>query len=190
MKVTVLPIDQEDREQYKDFRSDVLEGRKKVLFDDEAGHTAVLYLEESLIEKLGVQYIEQNATVRFCEFFGTWEAKVSQNAYYNDPKRNPPRTVRVIFVSEKYGENTEVYRNVETGDFYLRMLCNEPFARWMTCDKRMTGYQDRAEFRPNITIENVENGQKEKVYYHDWNGTAAYADTFNPDFNSTFHGNR
>lgn len=59
-------------------------------------------------------------------------------------------------------------------------LCNEPFARWLVCRERQGWWEDGACVRPNITFRHRK--QTEKVRYDDWNETAAYSDTFNPNF--------
>lgn len=155
--------------------------RLAAVFTDEAGHSGKLFIEPEIIERLGAQYIASHTTLEYSNVCGEWFPKLSQNDYYNDPARNPPKTIEVSFIEEKCGEQTEVWKSVETGNYFLRMLCREPFARWMTCGNRtMTGFTDRAEIRPNVTFKHGE--QTETVHYDDWNGPAAYSDTFNPNF--------
>lgn len=154
--------------------------RMTVVVMDTEGNTGKMFLETEIIERLGTKYIAAHTTLEYSEVCKEWFPKLSQNDYYNNPERNPTRTVEVRFIEEKCGENTEVWQNVETGDYYLRMLCGESFARWMTCGNRMTGWQDRSEIRPNITFKHGE--QTETVRYNDWNGVAAYSDSFNPNF--------
>ena len=182
MKVYICEISDKDRERYKDFATDVLAGRKAVQFKDDDSNLGILYMEESMIDRLGIEYLEKHSTMHWSDVCEEWVVTVSQNAYYNDLMRYPPKTIPVQYVEDKVGEYTEVWRNTETGQYYLRMLCNEPFARWMTCGNRMTGFVDWSCIRANITFQNIENGQTEKVTYNDWNGNAAYQDTYNAAF--------
>jgi hypothetical protein len=56
----------------------------------------------------------------------------------------------------------------------------EPFARWLTCHECGASWMDGNCIRPNVTFRN--GTQTETVLYDDWNGTAAYNSTFNPNF--------
>ena len=105
---------------------------------------------------------------------------MSWNAYKNDPQRNPPKTIDVEFVCDMGSERTEIWRRLDTGGYLMRKLCNEPFARWLVCRERQGWWEDGACVRPNITFRHRK--QTEKVRYDDWNETAAYSDTFNPNF--------
>ena len=105
---------------------------------------------------------------------------VSWNAYKNDQTRNPPKTIDVEFVCDMDGECTEIWRRLDTGGYLMRKLCNEPFARWLTCHKCGASWMDGNCIRPNVTFRN--GTQTETVLYDDWNGTAAYNSTFNPNF--------
>ncbi len=157
------------------------QGRLAVVVTDKENNTGKMFLETEIIERLGAKYIASHTKLEYSEVCKQWFPKLSQNDYYNDPERNPPKVIEVRFIEEKRGEQTEVWKNVETGEYYLRMLCREPFARWMTCGNRsMAGFTDRAEIRPNVTFKHGK--QTETVRYDDWNGPAAYSDTFNPNF--------
>lgn len=180
MKITISEITAEDLALFDS--PEILDGRKRMDAVDADGHKAYTYILEETIQRLGLEYIEKHCYLQYSEVFEEYSLFVSEADYYNDPERNPPKTVSVEFVEMKDGEYTEVWRNVDTGSYYLRQLCNEPFARWLTAGNRMTGFTDRSCFRPNITIRNIANGQTERVYYHDWNETAAYKDTFNAKF--------
>ena len=159
-----------------------LAARTKLVFVNREGAEATLFLENKVIDRLGFFYIAEHAQMEYSRVLNLWFAKISENEYYNNPILNPPITICVKYIEDKLGENTEVWQNICTGNYYLRTLCNEPFARWMTCGPRRTGWQDRAEVRPNVTFKHGE--QIERVYYDDWNGTAAYSDTFNHNFRS------
>lgn len=138
---------------------DLAQKKLAVVFTDESGHSGKLFIETEIVERLGAKYIATHSKLEYSKVCDEWFPKLSQNDYYNDPERNPPKTIEVRFIEEKCGEQTEVWQNVETDDYYLRMLCNEPFARWMTCGNRMTGWQDRNNIRPNITFK---HGTKRK----------------------------
>lgn len=105
---------------------------------------------------------------------------VSWNAYKNDQTRNPPKTIDVEFVCDMDGECTEIWRRLDTGGYLMRKLCNEPFARWLTCHECGASWMDGNCIRPNVTFRN--GTQTETVLYDDWNRTAAYNSTFNPNF--------
>ena len=104
-----------------------------------------------------------------------WFPSVSWNAYKNDQTRNPPKTIDVEFVCDMDGECTEIWRRLDTGGYLMRKLCNEPFARWLTCHECGASWMDGNCIRPNVTFRN--GTQTETVLYDDWNGTAAYNST-------------
>ena len=124
--------------------------------------------------------IAENSTLEYSKVCEEWFPKVSWNAYKNDPQRNPPKTIDVEFVCDMDSERTEIWRRLDTGGYLMRKLCNEPFARWLVCRERQGWWEDGACVRPNITFRHRK--QTEKVRYDDWNETAAYSDTFNPNF--------
>ena len=75
---------------------------------------------------------------------------------------------------------SEVTGFCHNGRYYLRDVSNrEPFAKWYICGKRRV-FEDGNEPRANLIFQCGE--QQEKVIYDDWNGVAAYSDTFNPNF--------
>jgi len=180
LKIKFSPITQDDLDKYE--HPDLLDDRMRMDVTDEQGNSGYTYIPEAMVQRLGTEYIAKHCTLEHSEVFEEWYPRITEEDFYNDPDRNPPKTIQVKFVEMKPGEDTEVWQNVATGSYYLRQLCREPFARWLTADKRMYGFEDRNLFRPNITIQNVANGQTERVYYKDWNETAAYSDTFNANF--------
>lgn len=182
IKVTISEISQADIEDFNNSGLDgtgilLSGGRKKMEVTDQEGNNGVLFIDEETIERLGIEYIKNNTCLEKSVVLGNYSVKLSQNAYYNNLERFPEKTVDVVFHDDKSGERTEVYKNPETGKLYLRMLCNDRFARWMSCDNH---YIDQGEIRANIIFQH--GSQKEKVTYDDWNGNAAYSGTFNPDF--------
>lgn len=180
MKIEIRDIMPEEAEPYSVHADVVLTGRKTVVFTDEEGNTGKLYMKEEDIELLGESYIAENSTMEYSDVCGEWFPKVSWNAYKNDPKRNPPKTVDVEFVCDMEGECTEIWRRLDTGGYLMRQLCREPFARWLTCRKLQGGWLDGNCIRPNVTFRH--GTQTETVFYDDWNGTAAYSSAFNPNF--------
>ena len=160
--------------------AEIAEQRQTVEYTDEDGHTGHIFVENKLIEELGSNYIATHCSLRYSEVLNCYDCNLSQEEFRNSPLTNPPKTVDVKFVEEKAGENTGVWQSVETGQYYLRFLFREPFARWMTCGNRNSGWQDQNTIRPNITFRH--GNQEETVLYKDWNGSAAYSDTFNPNF--------
>lgn len=76
---------------------------------------------------------------------------------------------------------TNIYVGIDTEKYFLRanFFPRENFAKWYICgNKRMS--DDGDEPRPNLIFEC--NGKKEKIRYDDWNGVAAYSDTYNRHF--------
>lgn len=180
MKIEIRDITSEEAEPYSVHADVVLAGRKTVVFTDEEGNFGKLYMKEEDIELLGEPYIAENSTMEYSKVLKEWLPKVSWNAYKNDPIRNPPKTIDVEFVCDMDSERTEIWRRLDTGGYLMRKLCNEPFARWLVCRERQGWWEDGARVRPNITFRHRK--QTEKVRYDDWNETAAYSDTFNPNF--------
>lgn len=159
----------------------IAQNRVVLEFEDDDGHTGILYVESDITDRLGLEYIAANTKLEYSKVCDEYFPKLSQNNYYNDPTRFPERTVQVAFVDTVPGESTEVYRAIESGHYYMRQVSHrEPFAKWLTAGKCEGGYVDRTEVRANITFEH--KGQLEKITYDDWNGPAAYSNTFNPDF--------
>ena len=177
------PTDQDKEEMSSVISLEALEDRTKAEFTDEEGHTAVLFIDGETMNRLGKEYIENNTTLYYSTCFEQWYAKLSQNAFYNDPHRNPPKLIRLSFEGLEGGTGREIYQGIETGRFYLRENYSprEDFARWYICGKRRPT-DDGDEPRANLIFEY--NGQFERVKYDDWNGVAAYSDTYNKDFNS------
>lgn len=180
MKVEIRDITKEEAVPYGDNADIVLAERKAVVFTDDAGNTGKLYMKEEDVELLGEQYIAENSKMEYSEVYKEWFPSVSWNAYKNDQTRNPPKTIDVEFVCNMDGECTEIWRRLDTGGYLMRKLCNEPFARWLTCHECGASWMDGNCIRPNVTFRN--GTQTETVLYDDWNGTAAYNSTFNPNF--------
>lgn len=180
MKVKYSPITEAD---LKDFclNPDVLSDRTRVDVTDDNGHTGHCYLEDRLIQKLGKQYIEAHAELEYSEVCEAWFVRISENDYYNDEVRNPPKEIHLTYVGTDSRTGREEFRGTDTGRYYLREVSNrEPFARWFVCGPRRT-IDDGDEPRANLIF--VLGDQREKVTYDDWNGVAAYSTTFNPNFN-------
>jgi len=180
MKVEIRAITKKEAEPYGDNAGIVLTGRKAVVFTDDTGNTGTLYMKEEDVELLGEQYIAENSKMEYSKACEGWIPTVSWNAYNNDQTRNPPKTIDVEFVCEVKEEYAEIWRRLDTGGYLMRKLCREPFARWLTCRKYPSSWMDGNCIRPNVTLRH--GAQTETVFYDDWNGTAAYSSTFNPNF--------
>ena len=143
-----------------------LEGRVKIVLSNEVGNTAELFVEQKTVDRLGEAYIRSHTEMYYSEALSSWYVKLSENDYYNDLEG---------------GTGREVYKEVETGRYFLRdnFFPRETFAKWYECGKRRMP-EDGNEVRANLIFEC--DGQREKVRYDDWNGVAAYGDTFNMDF--------
>lgn len=155
-------------------------GRIK-LTAQEDGHTAELYVQEEVVNRLGEDYIRSHTSMRYNRFTGQYELSLSQNDYYNDLTRNPEKVVEVKFEGIEEGSGREIYRGTETGRYYIRdnFYPRETFAKWYVCGARRSR-DDGNEARSNLIFKHGE--QQERVRYDDWNGVAAYRDTFNKDF--------
>lgn len=163
------------------FAPSVLIGRIKIIVSDEDGNTGETFMEKDQIEKLGKDYISSHAKLEYSSFCDMFFVRISENDFYNDPVRNPPKIIPLDF--EGTEGRREIYRGKETGRIYIRenYYPREHFAKWYICGKRRA-VDEGDEPRANLIFEY--NGQREKVRYDDWNGVAAYSDTFNSYFNS------
>lgn len=161
--------------------ADCLNGRVKIVLTDDEGNTAELFVEQKDVDRLGEDYIRSHISMYYNKVLCGWFAKMSENDYYNDQKRNPEKVITVKFCGIERGTGREVYRDVETKRYYLRenFYPRETFAKWYICGK-WRKVDDGNEPRANLIFEC--NGQREKVRYDDWNGVAAYGDTFNKEF--------
>ena len=183
MKVTFSEPTEYDRGKFYDaLTSDsALDGRVKITAVDDEGHTAELFIEQAVFDRLGEEYIRSHISVYHSSFVDGWFIKLSENDFHNDPERNPEKVIRVKFDGIEGGTGREVYKGIDTGRYYLRenYFPRENFAKWFICGKRRT-VDDGDEPRANLIFEC--DGQQEKVRYDDWNGVAAYSDTYNKDF--------
>lgn len=179
MKIEIRAIN-EEAYPYGGLDSEVLKGRKTVVFTDEDGNYGYLFMKNEEIEMLGAEYIATHSKLEYSEVCEGWFAAVSQNDYHNDTHLNPPRTIEVCFVETMRGVDTEIWKEVDGKHYFMRQRFREPFARWLTCYKTQYGWEDGACIRPNITFRHGQ--QTETTRYDDWNGTAVYGDLFNPSF--------
>ena len=183
MKVEFTMPTTSDYKKFSDvsFSTNCLDDRVKIITTDDDGHTAELFVENSVVHKLGENYIRSHIKMYYSEALCEWFAKFSENDYYNDPERNPEKVISVRFCGIEGGTGREVYKGIDTERYYLRenFYPRETFAKWYVCEKRRTA-EDGNEARANLIFEC--NGQCEKVRYDDWNGVAAYGDTFNKEF--------
>lgn len=159
----------------------ILDGRIKLIVEDADGHQAINFMEREKFNRLGEDYIREHIRIRFDKFVEEWFVNLSENDYYNDPERNPERVIHVEFVAIETGTGNQIFRSPESGRFFIRESAypRENFAKWWVCGTRLRP-GDGDPPRANLIFEC--RGQREKVRYDDWNGTAAYSDTFNKDF--------
>ena len=183
MVVEFLTVSDKDREEFEATlgSSEMLGGRTKVVVTDEEGNSGYCFMKDENIEKLGKRYIESHAKLRYSSFFERWEVNISENDFYNDTEKYPEKEIQLTYCGIDPGTGREVYKGVDGKRYYLRETHypRERFAKWFVYGcKRAIDEGD--EPRANLIF--VFNGQKEKVRYDDWNGVAAYSDTFNEDF--------
>ena len=165
------------------FGSNLLKGRIKIVATDDDGRTAELFPLKKEVDRLGEEYIRSHAVIGFSNIVDKiWALKYSQNDYYNDTERNPEKVIKLEFCEIEPNTGREVYKDIDTGCYYLRENCypREDCAKWYVCGKRRFP-EDGDEPRANLIFEH--NGEREKVRYDDWNGVAAYSDTYNRNFN-------
>ena len=183
MKVVFLKITDEDKIRYKEAlgSSDILKGRTKIVVTDSDGNSGECFLENEKIKRLGRQYITDHAVINYSELFEEWFVTISENDYFNDISRNPIKEIKLEFIGIETGTGREIYKGVKDKRYYLRenLFPREEFSKWYVCGKKRR-VDDGDEPRANIIF--ICNGEKEKVTYKDWNGVAAYSDTFNKNF--------
>lgn len=152
----------------------------KVSVENERNQCGYCFMQKSIIEQLGLEYIKDHVKLEFSEVLHEFFVRMSQNDFYNDLSRNPEKVIPVSFVEVESGTGREIYKDLESGRFYLREVSHrEPFAKWLICGKRILpdcGNEPRA----NLIF--LCNDQTEKVTYDDWSGVCAYSNTFNPCF--------
>jgi len=185
MKIEFTAPTEDDYQKFMESlgNANCLDGRVKIVTTDDNWNTAELFVEQKIVDRLGEDYIREHITMRYDEMLGEWFSGFSQNDYYNDISRNPEKVIVVKFFGLEEGTGREIYKGVETGRYYLREnhYPREAFAKWYICRKRRA-VDDGNEPRANLIFEC--NGQREKVRYDDWNGVAAYRDTFNKEFSA------
>lgn len=186
MVVEFLPVSDKDRKEFEESLGSarMLDGCTKVVVTTEEGDNGYCFMEDKVIEKLEKPYIESHAELRYSTFLEQWNVKVSENDFYNDLEKYPEKEIRLTFCGVEAGTGREIYKGIDSKRYYLREVHypREDFAKWLVCGSRRF-IDDGDEPRANLVF--VLDGQKEKVRYDDWNGVAAYPDTFNRDFNRT-----
>ena len=184
MKIVFTKPTKADYEEFQKTLGDgsVLDGRIKIIVTDENGNTGCTFMLEAQREKLGDEYITSHAELEYSSFCEEYHVKISENDFYNDPAKYPVKVIPLDF--EGTEGCREIYRGKESGKIYIREnhFPKEQFAKWYICGKHRS-VDDGNEPRANLIFEY--NGQQERVRYNDWNGVAAYSDTFNVDFNTS-----
>ena len=179
-----IEVTKPSREDFEDFRKSGLQEsllyeKIKLICQDDEGHEAVSFMTHEDFNRLGLDYIKSHAVLEYVNFCGQWFMKCPEDDLYNDQSRNPDTEIVLTFDGVEEGTGREVYRDAD-GRYYLREVSNrEPFAKWYRCGKRRRT-DDGDDARPNTIFKFKD--QTEKVVYHDWNGTAAYEEQFNPNF--------
>ena len=161
--------------------SDAISEQTKILFTDEEGHNGELVFSTETIAEIGMDYIRDHASMEYSSFLEEYIVKVSLNDFYNDIMRSPIKNIEVQFVGIQEGPGREIYKDIDDR-YFLRenIFPRERFARWYACGKRLPTGDDGDEVRPNLVF--CCEGQQERVRYDDWNGVAAYSDTYNENF--------
>jgi len=148
--------------------------------------SAVMFVKKDQVKRLTMRYIADHVYLEYSRVLNSWFGKFSENDYYNDQQRNPDKIILVSYVGIEGETGREIYKGVESERYYLREVsAREPFAKWFVCGKRRM-MDDGDEARPNLIFQLGD--QTEKVTFDDWNGVAAYSNTFNPDFRAKAQG--
>ena len=108
--------------------------------------------------------------------------RIDHAAIKNDETRNPIKIIPVEFVETISGENTRIFKAVDSDKHYMRVSSfpRESFARWMTAYKKQGRWEDGATVRANFIFDM--SGKTEKVTATNWNGSAVYSENFNEAF--------
>lgn len=139
------------------------------------------FLEQSLFNLIGEEYITRNTKFVWSPVLENWFASLSLEAYYNDETRNPVTVKKVEYIGETVN-GQEIYRDIESKIYYTREASSrEPFASWLSHGRRLPREDSGDDVRPNIVF--AHNGQYEKVQFTNWKGRAvASGDNFNKNF--------
>ena len=148
---------------------------------DADGNSSYLFLREKEFQLLGEEYISSHVQLDYMSSIEDWCVLLDVNPFYNDETRFPPKTITVQRWGHHDARFEEIYYCPDTKRYYIRQLAShENFARWISAYRKQGYFEDGAEIRANVTF--VCDGESEKVTYNNWNGNAAYSDTFNPNF--------
>lgn len=175
MKITFEEPSAKDKAEYD---AGLLNDRVKLTAIDDEGHAGYVFLKNETRSRLGEDYIREHVILTYSAFCEEWFLTISEDDYYNDLERNPEKIVELDYKGIEDGTGKEIYVSPSTGRHYLResFYPREKFAKWYAYGRTDIDLITR----PNIIFKCM--GQSEKVTYKDWNGVAAYSDTFNPDF--------
>lgn len=181
--VQIEPVSSVTIKEFESCNFNIDWSRRRKIIVTNGQHIGYVLEDIGEIEKLGLEYIADHAMLRHDRILDDYTVTISRNDYYNDLARNPVKVIPVRFVEIEPGTGREVYRGIEDNRFYLREVAStEDFAKWYICGthRRM---DDGSEPKPNLIFLN-RNGQRERITFDDWNGTAAYSETFNENFNA------
>lgn len=132
MKIEVTVPTEQDYEEYRISGLNAeacLDGRVKLICEDDSGHRATSFMMKDMFERLGLEYIKQHSELRYSHFGDIWYLNCSQNDWHNNLTRNPEKVIKVQFEGIEEGTGREIYRGIETKRYYLREVSRrEPFA--------------------------------------------------------------
>lgn len=156
MKIEVTVPTEQDYEEYRISGLNAeacLDGRVKLICEDDSRHRAISFMMKDMFERLGLEYIKQHSELRYSHFGDIWYLNCSQNDWHNNLTRNPERVIKVQFEGIEEGTGREIYRGIETKRYYLREVSRrEPFAKWYVCGIRRVP-EDGNEPRPNLIFQ-------------------------------------
>lgn len=170
--------DENDLQKYRKQNIDITDRMKiTVQFNQNIGETFILVQD---YERFGETYIKDHVSLTYSPFFECWYVGVSEDDYYNDPVKNPEKTIPLELIKIEREICREVYKGIEDENYYLRSVSNwENIAAWLII-KENDSLANGLPPKPNTIFKC--GSEIEKVVYRDYNGVCAYSDTFNCNF--------
>lgn len=146
MKIEIVPITESDFESFEASGMNAkacLEGRVKLLCQDENGNTAEAYIKQEEIKHFGLDYILEHAYLEHFQACNMWIFRYSKNEWYNSETRNPARVIELSFQGIEEGTGREIYRGTETKRYYLREVTARQSFSKMVCMREPTHVRRR-----------------------------------------------
>lgn len=75
----------------------------KVSVADKRNQNGYCFMQKSIVEQLGLEYIKDHVYLEFSEVLHEFFVRMSQNDFHNDLSRNPEKVIPVSFVGTEIG---------------------------------------------------------------------------------------